>query len=90
MRSDAMRKDDEAMRVLKRIAPSIAKTVDAIDMKFADILARLQKIEDAEEALARSPSRIMSPREPNGDEVLAMMRGMPPEARAALMNKLKQ
>ena len=82
--------DDDASRVLKRLAPTIAKTVDDIDMKFADILARLQKIEDAEEALSRQPSRILPPREPSGDEVLAMMRVMPPDQRAALLNKLKQ
>jgi hypothetical protein len=88
MRSE-LRKDDDNLRILRKVSPGIAKAIDDIDMKFAEILARLQKIEDAEEALQRSPSRILPPREPNGDEVLAMMRVMPPDQRLALLNKLK-
>jgi hypothetical protein len=86
-----MRKADDALRVLKRLAPDVAKTVDEVDAKLAEILARLQKIEDAEEALRMAPSRIVAPsREPNGEEVLASMRSMTPAAREALLLKLKQ
>jgi hypothetical protein len=91
LRRSAMHKDDDAMRVLKRLEPAMAKTIDDIDGKFAEILARLQKIEDSEEALRLSPSRIVvTSREPSGEEVLATMRSMTPAAREAMMVKLKQ
>ena len=89
-RDDGLRKDDDNLRILRKFSPGIAKAIDDIDMKFAEILARLQKIEDAEEALQRSPSRIAPPREPNPDELLATIAAMTPSARMAMLNKLKQ
>jgi hypothetical protein len=90
MRSELRKDDDDSLRTLRKLAPEVAKAVDHIDGLFADILARLQKIEDAEEAQRASPSRLMPPREPNPDEVLASMMMMTPDQRAMLMNKLKQ
>ena len=96
MRRDALMeaaadiRDDAALKTLRKLAPEVAKMVDDIDMKFADILARLQKIEDAEEAIRARPARILPPREPSGDEVLASMQSMTPSTRSALLNKLKQ
>jgi hypothetical protein len=90
MRGEALRKDDDALKTLRKLSPAMAKTVDDIDMKFADILARLQRIEDAHEEHARLPARILPAREPNGDEVLREMGRMTPEMRASLLSKLKQ
>jgi hypothetical protein len=45
LRSELLRKDDDVLKTLRKLAPTIAKTVDDIDMKFADILARLQRID---------------------------------------------
>jgi hypothetical protein len=89
-RRDDLQKDDDILRTLRKFAPAVAKTVDDIDMKFADILARLQRIEDAEEAQRAQPSRIMPPREPDPNDVLRAMTAMSPDQRAALMMKLKQ
>lgn len=85
-----LRKDDDSLRILRKLAPSIAKTVDDIDMKFAEILARLQKIEDTHDAHVRIAPRLAGGREPNGEEVLNAMRTMTPAARDALIMKLKQ
>jgi hypothetical protein len=91
LRRADMLKADDAMRVLRKLAPATARTLDEIDGKFAEILARLQKIEDAHEEQARQPSRILAgPREPDGEAVLAQMRTMTPEMRAALLSKLRQ
>ena len=89
-RRDGLQKDDDALRVLRKLAPEVARKVEALDETFAVLLAKLDAIEAAHEAQARQPSRIMAPREPNGDEVLREMARMTPEARATLMNKLKQ
>jgi hypothetical protein len=87
----AMRKDDDARRVLKRLDPAIAEKIEALDAVFSAILAKLERIEASEEALRMSPSRIVAPsHELFGDQVLEMMRGMSPDQRGALMNKLKQ
>jgi hypothetical protein len=49
-----------------------------------------EQIEAAHEAQARARPTLSPPREPNGDEVLASMGRMTPEARTALLNKLRQ
>ena len=89
MRSE-LRKDDDALRVLRKLAPEVAEKVEALDATFAALLAKLEKIEAAHEEHARARPTLLPAREPSGDEVLAMMRVMPPDQRAALLSKLKQ
>jgi hypothetical protein len=84
-------KDDDILRTLRKHSPAIAEKIEQLDATFSLLLEKLQKIEDAHEAQARLPSRILaSSREPNPDDVLASMARMTPEARATLLNKLKQ
>jgi hypothetical protein len=90
LRSEMLRKDDDALRVLRKLAPDVARTIEALDATFAALLAKLEKIEAAHEAHARIAPRLMPGREPDGDEVLQQMRVMTPEARAALLSKMKQ
>jgi hypothetical protein len=89
MRRDELRKADESLRVLKRLAPEIARTVEEVDAKFAALIDKLEKIEAAHQAHSKSPPTLAPGREPSGDEVLEAMRFMTPAARDALMMKLK-
>jgi hypothetical protein len=85
-----LRKDDDALRVLRKLAPEVAQKVEALDATFAALLDKLERIEATHEEHARARPTLSPPREPNGDEVLASMARMSPEARMALLNKLKQ
>ena len=81
---------DDALRVLRKVAPAIARQVERLDETFAALLAKLGAIETTHEGHIRIAPRLAPAREPNPDDVLEAMRVMGPDARAQLLSKLKQ
>jgi hypothetical protein len=75
--------------VLRRLAPGLATMADNIDATLADILGRLEKIEQAEAKHRAQPARILPERARTPDELLGEMRGLSPTERAMMLNKLK-
>jgi hypothetical protein len=90
LRSETLRKDDDALRVLRKHSPEVARKVEALDATVAALLAKLEAIEATQEEHARAAHTLLPPREPNGDDILASMARMTPEMRSALLSKLKQ
>ena len=82
MRSDALRKDDDALRTLRKLAPAIAKTVDEIDATFAALLDKLGKIEATHEAWPCRGDASAGARADRPTSVLQAMQLMTPDARA--------
>jgi hypothetical protein len=90
MRSEMLRKEDDVLKTLRKLAPGIAQKVEALEATFSALLAKLEAIEATHEEHRRAARTLVPAREPNGDDILASMRTMTPDARATLLNKLKQ
>jgi hypothetical protein len=75
--------------VLRKHAPPAADMVEAQVAVLANILDRLEKIEQTEAAHRAQPSRLVPGRERTPDELLSDLRQMSPEARALTLQKLK-
>ena len=52
-----LRKDDDALRILRKHAPEVARKVEELDATFAALLEKLEKIEATPRSIRASPSR---------------------------------
>ena len=63
VRRNALRKDDDALRVLRKLAPDAAKTVEEIDALFAQALEKLERIERIYVEHQARPARLVPARD---------------------------